>query len=104
MTNHRSLQLTYGAVGSRRYRITFKGPGGHSYGAFGLANPHNASARAIHYFINDADAFTKTGVKTTYNIGVMGGGSSVNAIPAESWMEVDMRSESAERLNTLDNF
>jgi tripeptide aminopeptidase len=96
--------LTYGAVGSRRYRITFKGPGGHSYGAFGLANPHNASASAIHYFVTDADAFTKTGVKTTYNIGVMGGGTSVNAIPAESWMEVDMRSENAERLNTLDNF
>lgn len=95
--------LTYGAVGSRRYRITYKGPGGHSYGAFGLANPHNASAHAIHYFVNDADAFTKTGVKTTYNIGVMGGGTSVNAIPAESSMEVDMRSENAERLNTLDN-
>lgn len=95
--------LTYGAVGSRRYRITYKGPGGHSYGAFGLANPHNAAAHAIHYFVNDADAFTKTGVKTTYNIGVMGGGTSVNAIPGESWMEVDMRSESAGRLNTLDN-
>jgi tripeptide aminopeptidase len=95
--------LTYGAVGSRRYRITYKGPGGHSYSAFGLVNPHNASARAIHYFINDADAFTKTGVKTTYNIGVMGGGTSVNAIPAESWMEVDMRSENADRLHTLDN-
>ncbi|MEO8174520.1 MAG: M20/M25/M40 family metallo-hydrolase [Sediminibacterium sp.] len=94
--------LTYGAVGSRRYRVTYKGPGGHSYSAFGLVNPHNASARAIHYFINDADAFTKTGVKTTYNIGVMGGGSSVNVIPAESWMEVDMRSENAERLNMLD--
>jgi tripeptide aminopeptidase len=96
--------LTYGAVGSRRYRVTFKGPGGHSYGAFGLANPHNAAAHAIHYFVADADAFTKTGVKTTYNIGVMGGGTSVNAIPAESWMEVDMRSENAARLNTLDNF
>ncbi|MES2328307.1 MAG: M20/M25/M40 family metallo-hydrolase [Bacteroidota bacterium] len=94
--------ITYGAVGSRRYRVTYKGPGGHSYGAFGLVNPHNASARAIHYFIKDADAFTKTGVKTTYNIGVMGGGTSVNAIPAESWMEVDMRSENAGRLNTLD--
>jgi tripeptide aminopeptidase len=94
--------IVYGGVGSHRYRVTFKGPGGHSYGAFGLANPHNASARAIHYFINDADAFTKQGVKTTYNIGVMGGGTSVNAIPFESWMEVDMRSESAERLNGID--
>jgi tripeptide aminopeptidase len=94
--------IVYGGVGSHRYRVTFKGPGGHSYGAFGLANPHNASARAIHYFINDADTFTRQGVKTTYNIGVMGGGTSVNAIPFESWMEVDMRSESADRLVGID--
>jgi tripeptide aminopeptidase len=94
--------IVYGGVGSHRYRVTFKGPGGHSYGAFGLANPHNASARAIHYFIKEADAFTKKGVKTTYNIGVMGGGTSVNAIPFESWMEIDMRSESADRLANID--
>lgn len=94
--------ITYGGVGSRRYRITYKGPGGHSYGAFGLVNPHNASARAIHYFINDADTFTRQGVKTTYNIGVIGGGTSVNTIPFESWMEVDIRSESAERLTGID--
>jgi di/tripeptidase len=94
--------ITYGGVGSRRYRITYKGPGGHSYGAFGLANPHNASARAIHYFISDADTFTRQGIKTTYNIGIMGGGTSVNAIPFESWMEVDMRSESTERLSSID--
>lgn len=94
--------ITAGGVGSHRYHITFKGPGGHSYGAFGLANPHNASARAIYYFIKDADAYTRTGIKTTYNIGRMGGGTSVNAIPFESWMEVDMRSESAERLQGVD--
>ena len=94
--------ITYGGVGSHRYHITFKGPGGHSYGAFGLANPHNASARAITYFIKDADAYTKSGVKTTYNVGMMGGGTSVNAIPFESWMEIDMRSESQERLSGID--
>lgn len=94
--------ITAGGVGSHRYQITFKGPGGHSYGAFGLVNPHNASARAIYYFIKDADTYTRTGAKTTYNIGRMGGGTSVNAIPYESWMEVDMRSESAERLSGVD--
>ena len=94
--------IVSGAVGSRRYRITYKGEGGHSYGAFGIANPHNATARAIYYFVNDADTFTRRGAKTTYNIGVIGGGTSVNAIPFESWMEVDLRSESAERLNGLD--
>ncbi|MDQ3278202.1 MAG: M20/M25/M40 family metallo-hydrolase [Bacteroidota bacterium] len=95
-------RIVTGGTGSNRYRISFKGPGGHSYGAFGLANPHNASARAIYHFINTADSFTKKGVKTTYNIGMMGGGTSVNAIPFESWMEVDMRSESAERLKGID--
>lgn len=95
-------RIVYGAVGSRRYRVTYKGPGGHSYGAFGLANPHNATARAIHYFVNAADSFTRSGVKATYNIGVLGGGTSVNAIPFESWMEVDMRSENPERLKGLD--
>ena len=96
--------ITTGAVGSHRYHITFKGPGGHSYGAFGLANPHNAAARAIYYFIKDADAFTRTpGLKTTYNVGVTGGGTSVNAIPFESWMEIDMRSESPERLGKVDS-
>ena len=95
--------ITTGAVGSHRYQVKFKGPGGHSYGAFGLANPHNASARAVYYFIKDADAYTRTpGEKTTYNVGVVGGGTSVNAIPFESWMEVDMRSESPQRLAAVD--
>ncbi len=90
-------------VGSVRYRVTFSGPGGHSYGAFGLANPHNALAGAISRFVEEADIYTRSGVKTTYNIGVIGGGTSVNAVPFESWMEVDMRSESPERLKGLDD-
>lgn len=94
--------ITIGAVGSRRYRVTYKGEGGHSYKAFGLANPHNATARAIQYFITAADTFTKTGPKATYNIGMMGGGTSVNSIPSESWMEVDMRSESPKSLARMD--
>lgn len=97
-------RIVNGAVGSIRYRVTFKGPGGHSYGAFGLANPHNALGRAIHYFSVAADEFTKTGIKTTYNVGVIGGGTSVNSIPFESWMEVDMRSENKERLEKLNQF
>ena len=94
--------ITTGGLGSHRYRVTFKGPGGHSYGAFGLANPHNATARAISYFIQAADTFTMKGIRTTYNVGMVGGGTSVNAIPFESWMEVDMRSETPERLNGID--
>ncbi|MEJ7739430.1 MAG: M20/M25/M40 family metallo-hydrolase [Chitinophagaceae bacterium] len=95
--------ITYGGLGSHRYHVTFKGPGGHSYGAFGLANPHNATARAISHFIKSADPFTRKDVKTTYNVGILGGGTSVNAIPFESWMEIDMRSESPERLSGIDS-
>ncbi|MBC3540605.1 M20/M25/M40 family metallo-hydrolase [Rufibacter sediminis] len=94
--------VTNRGLGSHRYRITFKGPGGHSSGAFGLANPHNALGRAIHYFAVEADKFTKEGIRTTYNVGVIGGGTSVNSIPFESWMEVDMRSESPERVEGID--
>ena len=95
--------ITTGGLGSHRYHVTFRGPGGHSYGAFGLANPHNALAKAIGYFVADADTFTRKGVRTTYNVGMIGGGTSVNAIPYESWMQVDMRSESPVRLNGIDS-
>ena len=95
--------ITSGGTGSHRYRVTFNGPGGHSYGAFGLVNPHNAAARAVYYFIGEADKYTRSGARTTYNVGVVGGGTSVNAIPFESWMEVDMRSEAPERLAGIDS-
>ncbi len=90
------------AVGSMRYRVTYKGPGGHSWGAFGLANPHNALAGAIQHFVAAADAHTRSGPRTSYNVGRLGGGTSVNSIPFESWMEVDMRSLDPESLAELD--
>ncbi|GAB3264057.1 M20/M25/M40 family metallo-hydrolase [Larkinella harenae] len=95
-------EIVHRGLGSYRYRITFKGPGGHSYGAFGIVNPHSALGKAIHYFTDEADKFTRQGIKTTYSVSVVGGGTSVNAIPFESWMEIDMRSESPERLNGID--
>jgi tripeptide aminopeptidase len=96
-------RIVHRGLGSHRYRITFKGLGGHSSGAFGLANPHNALARAIHYWVLDADKYSREkGVRVTYNVGVVGGGTSVNSIPFESWMEVDMRSESPERVAGID--
>lgn len=94
--------ITHRGLGSHRYRITYKGPGGHSYGAFGIVNPHGALGKAIYYFTQEADQFTREGVKTTYSVSVIGGGTSVNAVPYESWMEVDMRSESPEKLNGID--
>jgi len=97
-----SDRIVYGGVGSHRYRITFKGPGGHSWGAFGLANPHHALGRAIQIFDENAPTVTSVGEKTSYNVGRIGGGTSVNAIPFESWMEVDMRSGSQAKLDDVD--
>ncbi len=91
--------ITTGGVGSRRYRVAFRGPGGHSYGAFGLVSPAFAMGRAI-------DELSKLHVpaspKTTFNAGVVGGGTSVNSIPFETWMELDLRSESPVELKKLD--
>jgi len=94
------LGITHIGVGSNRYKVVFKGPGGHSYGAFGMANPIQAMGRAIAKI----DAFqVPAQPKTTFNVGRVGGGTSVNAIPFEAWMEVDMRSSDAASLKELDN-
>lgn len=91
------------ALGSVRYRVTFEGPGGHSWGAFGLGNPAHALGRAIRLFDERAAEYVaEEGARTSYNVGVIGGGTSVNSIPFEAWMEVDMRSEDPERLNGID--
>ena len=95
--------ITHQALGSRRYRVTFKGPGGHSWGAFGTANPVHALGRAIRLFDEEAARFTASGARTSYNVGRIGGGTSVNAIPFEGWMEVDMRSESPASLAAIDS-
>jgi acetylornithine deacetylase/succinyl-diaminopimelate desuccinylase-like protein len=92
--------ITNGGVGSKRYRVTFKGPGGHSFGAFGLVNPMFALGQA-------AEEFSRIQVpaspKTTYSIGLIGGGTSVNSIPLSGWMEVDMRSESLPELKRVED-
>ena len=89
-------------LGSHRFRVTFRGPGGHSWGAFGLASPAHALGRAIRHFQDVADTLTRSGPRTSYNVGRIGGGTSVNAIPFEAWMEVDMRSVSEESLARID--
>jgi tripeptide aminopeptidase len=91
--------LTTGAVGSRRYRVTFKGPGGHSYGAFGLVSPSLAMGNAIQKL---SRVQVPAAPKTTFNVGVVGGGTSVNSIPVEVFMDVDMRSESPAELDKVD--
>src|SRR5579872_1832047 len=94
------LGITNVGVGSMRYRVTYKGPGGHSYGAFGMANPIHALGRAIAKI---ADFEVPANPKTTFNVGRVGGGTSINAIPFEAWMEVDMRSADVASLKALDD-
>ncbi len=91
-------RVTSAGVGSYRYRVTFKGTGGHSYGAFGLANPIHALGRAIDGI---ADIQVPRQPKTTFNVGRIGGGTSVNSIAFEAWMEVDMRSETMVALEAV---
>ena len=86
-------------MGSRRYRVTFKGPGGHSYGAFGLVNPMAAMGTTV---VEMNRIVAPTTPKTTYMTSVVGGGTSVNSIPDSIWLEVDMRSASKEELTRLD--
>jgi acetylornithine deacetylase/succinyl-diaminopimelate desuccinylase-like protein len=93
------IHVTNVAVGSHRYRITFKGPGGHSFGAFGLANPMGAMGRAIAKI---QEIQVPKQPKTTFNVGRIGGGTSVNSIPFEGWMELDMRSSDPASLAAVD--
>ena len=87
------------AVGSVRYRVTFKGPGGHSFAEFGIPNPANALGRAVARI---AEFRVSSNPRTTFNVGRIGGGTSVNAIPSEAWMEVDLRSSDAPALAELE--
>lgn len=87
------------AVGSHRYTISFEGPGGHSYGAFGMANPMHAMGRAIARI---ADLEVPARPRVTFNVGIVRGGTSVNTITPLAQMDIDMRSESAEELAKVD--
>ena len=93
------LSVVHHGVGSHRYKVRFVGPGGHSFGAFGMPNPAHAMGRAIAKI---AELRTPSTPKTTFNVGVLTGGTSVNSIPFEVAMEIDMRSESAEELEKVD--
>jgi acetylornithine deacetylase/succinyl-diaminopimelate desuccinylase-like protein len=93
------LGITNTGVGSNRYRVTFRGPGGHSYGAFGMPSPIHALGRAIARI---AEIQVPAKPKTTYNVGRVGGGTSVNSIAFDAWMEVDLRSSDAAALQALD--
>lgn len=97
-----SVRIVSKAVGSHRYRVIFKGPGGHSYGAFGRAHPLQALAEAISNFTEAATPITQSGTRSTFSVGRIGGGTSINSIPFTSWMEVDMRSIDQSKIDALD--
>lgn len=93
------FRVTSRGVGSNRYKVTYRGRGGHSYGAFGMPNPAHAMGRAIARI---ADIQVPVSPKTTFNVGTVQGGTSVNSVPIEVSMELDIRSESAKELAAVD--
>ena len=94
-------RITNRALGSRRYRVEVTGPGGHSWGDFGLPNPVHAIGRAISRL---AGYPAPKEPRTTFNVGRIEGGTSVNSIPSEASMEVDLRSAAEAELQRLDAF
>lgn len=94
-------RITNRALGSRRYRVELIGPGGHSWGDFGLPNPVHALGRAISRL---AGYPAPREPRTTFNVGRIEGGTSINAIPRIAAMEVDLRSTSETELHRLDAF
>lgn len=90
--------ITTRALGSRRFEVTFTGPGGHSWSDYGVGNPVHALCRAVALF---AEARLDSGPKSSINVGLIEGGSGVNAIAQTARAKVDIRSESNERMDSL---
>lgn len=92
--------ITAEALASRRFEISFSGPGGHSWSDFGVANPVHALSRTIVNFLSDRTANAE-GPRTSFNFGTIEGGASINSIPTEARAKVDIRSENADRIEAL---
>jgi tripeptide aminopeptidase len=94
--------ITWQALASRRFDVTFTGPGGHSWSDYGTGNPVHALSRAITLFTDEApNGINAGGPRWSFNVGVIEGGASINSIPTEARAKVDLRSESAERLDRM---
>lgn len=94
-------RITHRALGSRRYRVEILGPGGHSWGDFGLPNPVHALGRAVSKL---AGYPLPREPRTTFNVGRIEGGTTVNAIPDKATMDVDLRSGAEAELRRLDSY
>ena len=92
-------RVIHRALGSKRYHVTFRGPGGHSWAAFGVANPANAVGRAAALL---ADLPIATAPRTTCAVVGLGGGTGLNSIPQDAWLDLDLRSEDPRALAQLD--
>jgi acetylornithine deacetylase/succinyl-diaminopimelate desuccinylase-like protein len=91
--------VTTAALASRRVEVTITGPGGHSWSDFGSPNPIHALGRGIARFVA---ARVPESPRTSFNVGEIEGGTSVNSIPSSAHMKVDLRSESEVELSTLE--
>jgi acetylornithine deacetylase/succinyl-diaminopimelate desuccinylase-like protein len=92
--------VTTKALASRRMEVVITGPGGHSWSDFGIPNPINAMIRGSVRFINTR---VPASPRTTFNIGQITGGTSVNSVPHEASLKVDLRSENEEELLRLES-
>ena len=92
-------RVVHKALGSRRYHVDFRGSGGHSWAAFGVPNPVHAAASAAAML---ASLPLPRSPRTTLSVSRIGGGTSINSIPEEGWLEVDLRSTSTAMLDRFD--
>ena len=92
--------ITSQALASRRFDISFAGPGGHSWSDYGIGNPVHALSRAISTFADQTGA-PPDGPRYSFNFGLIEGGSSVNSIPSSARAKIDLRSESPARIGEL---
>jgi tripeptide aminopeptidase len=95
--------ITWQALASRRFDVTISGPGGHSWSDYGIGNPVHALSRAITLFV-DKGQNGASSPRSSFNFGIVEGGSSINSIPSSARTKVDIRSESPVRINELANF
>jgi tripeptide aminopeptidase len=95
--------ITWQALASRRFDVTFTGPGGHSWSDYGTGNPVHALSRAVTLFTDEAatPVSASDGPRSSFNFGLIQGGASINSIPTEARAKVDLRSESMQRLEQM---
>jgi tripeptide aminopeptidase len=93
--------ITCLALASRRFDLTVTGPGGHSWSDYGVPNPVHALSRAVTLFTDEIPANAAGGPRSSFNFGLIEGGSSINSIPSEARAKVDLRSEDPDRIERM---